>query len=215
MSMSNRIVIASYIRCAVKLQQAILFQEVSVKNVRKIFVLASVLMLLFVAVVPAFAAPAELVVQNRTGSAVQLALKGPTDLTVNLSADGFRQRQTVKLEPGLYTYVYKACGLTKRGTMTVGETGNTPLILKKCPGEGETRISVSNRTGNPFTLSLTGKKSYSFWIAPGGSTVIVVAAGGYQYHTNACGVADSGQFKASARADQPIKWNFSCKPTNK
>lgn len=175
------------------------------KHWKKSLLFGMVALLLLVSAVPAFAAREDSVslqVLNKTGAAVTLTLKGPTDTTITVPGNQAR----VELVPGEYTYVYEACGRTNRGTFTLHDSPN-PLVLRKCANALTGTFTIDNRTGNPFTLHLTGKKSYSFWIAPGKSEITVLI-GGYRFTSNACGANDKGQFKASTHRTTP--WVFEC-----
>jgi hypothetical protein len=176
------------------------------KHWKKSLVFGVAALLLVASAVPALAAPradtVDLQVQNRTGASVQLTLKGPTDTTV--SVPGLQTK--VQLVPGEYTYVYAACGHTIRGTFIVN-SAPSPLVLRKCANALTSTFTISNRTGNPFILRLTGKQTYSFWIG-NGKTEITLLVGGYQFSSNACGANEKGKFKASTYRTTP--WVFDC-----
>jgi hypothetical protein len=174
---------------------------------KKGLVVAIAALLLLTTTATAFAAPREDTIdfefRNKTGAAIQLTLKGPTDAVITVRSTGLT---SVQLEPGLYSYRYTACGRVNRGTFTAAE-GRTPFILRKCANALTHEINISNRTGHAFILTLLGRaQSYGFWVAPGNNSFTVLA-GGYQYTTNACG-SPSGQFKAGLRPS--AAWVFTC-----
>lgn len=174
----------------------------------KSIVFLATLALLLVAAVPAMAADTvKVTIDNRTGAAVSLTLNGPGAAQTVALASG--KKVSLLLEPGTYTYRYEACGHMNRGTFSATAGGPT-WILKKCAGEEVSRISINNRTGNPFILTLKGAGgTFGFWIGVGGGNKITVPAGGYQYTSTACG-SPSGTLKASARLPQPLIWKWTC-----
>lgn len=173
---------------------------------KKSLVFGVAALLLIASAVPAIAAPRVdtvfLQVNNKTGTAVQVTFKGPTDTNLNVAG----AQAKVELIPGEYTYQYAACGRTIRGTFMVNDAPN-PLVLRKCANALTNTFTIYNRTGNPFILRLTGKQTYAFWIG-NGKTEITLLIGGYQFTSNACGDNDKGQFKASSNRLTP--WVFDC-----
>jgi len=176
---------------------------------KKSVVLAATMVLLLVAAVPVFAAEedgVELQIQNRTGTNVELKLKGPTDLVLTVAAQPASVSESVMVAPGEYVYEYEACGKLVRETFVVTESGAT-LSLKKCATL--TRIIIDNNTGNPFLVSLIGAQNYAF-LVPAEGLDIAVLYGGYAYTSLACGLSEQGTLKASAALNQPLIWEWEC-----
>ncbi|MEX2160994.1 MAG: hypothetical protein WD751_03685 [Anaerolineales bacterium] len=171
---------------------------------KRVSLIALTALLLATAVVPALAASeVNLEIKNKTETTVNLVLSGPTDLKLTIT----RLTTNVRVEPGLYTYRYVACGLTNTGTFTVGSGGGT-LTLKKCEKGLYGTIVVDNRTGSTFTLTLTGPKRYVLTIKPGDNKLTLLA-GRYQYSARACGETVSGA-KAVKSGSKSPDWIWRC-----
>lgn len=179
---------------------------------KKSLVVALAAIMLAATTATAFAAPDDSVqfeFSNKTGTSVQLTLKGPTDTVINVAA-GARLTKT-ELLPGEYTYRYSACGRIFRGTFNVVDGANSAFVLRKCSNALMSSIVLNNQTGNAFILTLNGQnRTYGFWISPG-RNVLSVLAGGYSFNSNACG-SPSGQLKASQRAKSV--WVWDCNANN-
>jgi len=179
----------------------------------RILGLAAAVTLLLISAAPALAAPVEpveLEVQNRTGAAVQLTLKGPTDTSLTVEARNFYFGALVEVIPGAYVYEYEACGRLVREILVVPETGAI-LVLKKC--FTLSHISINNLTGSAFTLSLFGAQNYSFTVPAEGLDFSVIY-GGYAFTSNACGLYEVGRLRASAALGQPLIWEWGCGATS-
>lgn len=162
--------------------------------------------LLAVVVMPALAAEdsGTLTIQNKTGSNVNLILRGPTDVNVEI----VRLTTKVRLEYGVYEYRYTACGLRRSGTFTIGFGGRT-LILRKCEKNPNGSLIVDNRTGQTFVLILlNSSKRYVLTIKPGDNRITILA-GRYQYSAYVCGKLQNGEKPIKSKNNPD--WIWSCK----
>ncbi len=66
-------------------------------------------------------ATAKLVVNNKTGKAVDLSLQGPATYKLSIKPG----KETFPVQPGRYLYIYKACGKKFNGALVVPELGFT------------------------------------------------------------------------------------------
>lgn len=173
---------------------------------KRLLVLALALAFLTVAAAPAWAAEdsATLTINNKTGSDVNLILRGPTDLDVHV----VRLTTKVRLEYGTYEYRYTACGLRRSGTFTIGYGGRT-LLLKKCEKDPNGSFVLDNRTGRTFILILlNSSKRYVLTIKPGDNKLTVLA-GRYQYSAYVCGVVQKGEQRIKSKNNPD--WLWTCK----
>ncbi|MEX1247794.1 MAG: hypothetical protein WEA61_04885 [Anaerolineales bacterium] len=174
------------------------------KSWRRVSLIALTMLLLATAVAPALAASeVTLVIRNKTEASVYLILRGPTDLKVTIT----RLTTNLRVEPGVYTYRYVACGRTNTGTFTVGSTGGT-FTLKKCEKGLNGTIVIDNRTGSAFTLTLTGPKRYVLTIKTG-ENKLTLLAGRYQFSARACGETVTGT-KAIKSGNKNSDWIWRC-----
>lgn len=170
----------------------------------RLFALSLVALLMLVTVGAAFAADeVALEIRNLTQTSVALRLSGPTDLRVTIT----RRFTVLRVEPGTYTYRYRACGLNQSGTFVVGTTGGS-FLMKKCEKDINGTINVMNLTGKAFVLRLSGPKNYSFIIKPGDNK-ITLQAGRYGYTANVCGATDTGTHGIKSGKKSP-EWRFDC-----
>lgn len=172
---------------------------------RKLVSLWLALVILAVAVVPAYAGDTvQVQIQNKTGASVRITLSGPVSYNLDLKTG----KNKVEIQPGSYTYSYKACGKTVTGKFNA-KAGAT-LTLPKCAGGGagggEVKVTIYNLTGGTVTIYLSGPQSYVFNFGPG-KTKMVIAAGTYNYTVYACGTSGTGirKFKGSGWT-----WTFWC-----
>jgi hypothetical protein len=76
----------------------------------------------------------------------------------------------------------------------------------KAPPAGKTvSVKVINNTGGNITINLSGPATYSFNIAPGTSTIKVIA-GTYTYTVWGCGTSSSG----TAKLKEGYEWTWYC-----
>jgi hypothetical protein len=151
---------------------------------------------------PVFAADeVALEVFNKTQSTVNLVLNGPTDMKVSIS----RAFTVLRLEPGLYNYRYKACGVNRTGTFTLSSTGGT-FTLKKCEKDLNGNINITNLTGSPFILRLSGPRNYNLTIKPGVNR-LTLQAGRYGYSASICGSTETGSHAIKSGKKNP-DWVF-------
>jgi hypothetical protein len=146
---------------------------------------------------------ATLTILNLTQSTVVLKLSGPTDQTVTIDMPITKAR----LEYGKYEYSYRACGISRTGTFTLGFGGKT-IKLVKCEKGLFATLIINNLTGKTFSLLLNGPKVYMISIIPGDHKY-TVQAGRYSYKAFVCGETRTGEhaFKSKNNAD----WVWSCK----
>jgi hypothetical protein len=170
--------------------------------------LAGLVLLMVAAVVTPAMADDEvtLTVRNLTQENVELRLSGPDKVTITLK----QVITKIELEPGNYTYRYKACGgRLYTGTIHVGFGSQFKLI--KCEKGLYATLVISNLTGRSFELLLHGPKTYRITIIPG-EYKYTVQAGRYEYKTIVCGESKKGEkgFKSKTNAD----WVWSCKKSS-
>lgn len=159
---------------------------------------------IFEAAQPVFAASeVALTITNKTQSTVSLVLSGPTDLKLTIT----RNRTVVRVEPGVYTYRYEACGLRNMGTFSVGSTGGT-LLLKKCEKDRNGTIVIQNLTGSSFLLRLNGPARYALTLKPGDNKLTLVA-GRYEYIARVCSATRTGEHAVKSGSKSP-DWIFRC-----
>lgn len=171
---------------------------------KRIAVFTLTALLIATAVMPAFAASeVGLDIINKTQTTVNLVLSGPTDLKVTIT----RTFTPLRVEPGLYTYRYEACGLRNTGTFTVGSGGAT-FTLRKCEKDLNGIIVIQNLTGKTFTLTLSGPKRISLTIKPGDNKLTVMA-GRFQYSALVCGKTVTGTHPIKSGNKNP-DWVFKC-----
>ena len=124
-------------------------------------------------------------IDNKTGQAVYLNLKGPKSYYQTV-APGITK---LDIEKGKYSYTYYACGGYQKGTIEVKKT-NTKLILPSCaPSKsgksGTVKFKVNNKTGQAVYLNLEGPMNYYLSLGPG-VTRLEVEKGKYKYTYYAC-----------------------------
>jgi hypothetical protein len=146
-----------------------------------------------------------LTIINLTQSTVVLKLDGPSDQTVTID----KPFTKVSLEFGKYDYSYRACGIRRTGTFTLGFGGKT-IKLVKCEKGLYATLIISNLTGKTFDLLLNGPKVYMLSVIPG-DYKYTVQAGRYSYRALVCGETRTGEkgLKSKNNAD----WVWSCKVT--
>jgi hypothetical protein len=141
-----------------------------------------------------------LIVNNRTGDETTLTLTGPTSVRVNLEVG----KTTVHLEPGRYSYSYKACnGRTFTGVFYVTKSGDK-LDLIRCSTDSRSAgvstdglklVVVRNRSNETVTVTLSGKTNYTINAGAGEIVKVQVEYGRYEYSYRACGAPHTGVFK--------------------
>ncbi len=174
------------------------------KTWKRAVFLGLAVLLLATMVTPAHADDeATLTILNLTQSTVVLKLSGPTDLTVTID----KPNTKVRLEFGKYEYSYRACGIRRTGSFTLGFGGRT-LKLVKCEKGLNATLVINNLTGRPFYMLLNGPKVYMLYIIPG-DYKYTVQAGRYVYKTFVCGETRTGEkgLKSKNNAD----WIWSCR----
>ena len=146
---------------------------------------------------------ATLTILNLTQSTVVLKLDGPTDQTVTID----KPITKVRLEFGKYEYSYRACGIRRAGSFTLGFGGKTIKLIKCEKGLYATLI-IENLTGRTFNLLLNGPKVYMLSVIPG-DYKYTVQAGRYSYKAVVCGETLTGErgLKSKNNAD----WVWNCK----
>ena len=139
--------------------------------------------------------------QNKTGALVTLILTGPHSYYYYLNTG----KTKVEIIPGNYTYSYTACGQSKTGKFNAKNDGAN-LTLPKCSEEkksGESKVTFKNNSGASFYLTLTGPKTYSFYLSTG-TTKMTILSGKYKYSYQACGQTKTGNFNAKGAANLVI-----------
>lgn len=168
-------------------------------------VLVGLAMLLLAAMVTPARADDEatLTILNLTQSTVVLKLDGPTDQTVTID----KPITKVRLEHGKYEYSYRACGINRSGTFTLGYGGKT-IKLVKCEKGLYATLVIKNLTGKAFQLLLNGPKRYNLTIQPG-DYKYTVQAGRYEYKALVCGTTQTGE--RGLKSKNNLDWVWSCK----
>jgi hypothetical protein len=144
-----------------------------------------------------------LTILNLTQSTVVLKLDGPTDQTVTVD----KPFTKVRLEFGKYEYSYRACGIRRAGSFTLGFGGKT-IKLVKCEKGLYATLIIDNLTGKTFSLLLNGPKVYMLSIIPGDHKY-TVQAGRYSYRAIVCGETRTGERGLKSKTNDD--WVWSCK----
>jgi hypothetical protein len=132
----------------------------------------------------------KLTINNKTGQQFTLTLRGPKTyyLTVPTGKSNF------EVEQGKYTYSYTACGGPQTGNVSVKKSGaNLKLECKKASEKNSKvpKLTINNKTGQQFTLTLRGPKTY-YLTVPTGKSNFEVEQGKYTYSYTACGGPQTG-----------------------
>ena len=163
--------------------------------------LTVLLVFLAATILPAFAAsgPIAVTVRNNSGAVVTITLEGPRTYTKTLAPG----KSEFTIEPGKYTYTFKACGLTVNKKLKVKGT-KSELKIDACK---LATLMINNNTHETLIIYLTGPMNYTFRFPPKLSYESV-ARGVYTYYAIGCG----GQSK-SGEINIPrfTKWSWHCR----
>lgn len=154
--------------------------------------------------VPAFASGAaavtpQIIINNKTTVAITVTLTGTQPYTIYALPGTTTQQVTA----GMYKYSYKACGLTKKGTLNAkGRVAK--LTIAACPS---VTINIKNYGGTNLTINLNGPASFNFTVSPHSTYRIKIPKGTYDWTAYWCGGSKSGTHNFTNSG----VWWFTCK----
>ena len=154
-----------------------------------------ILALLISGFMPAQTGTVKVVFNNKTAEQVRISLTGPATYSFKLPTGKSNQQ----VLPGRYRYTYTACGVQKRGSVTLKTSGDN-LVIDECPRVPLTlpetyRVVVNNKTGETVSLLVYTPERFTISLQPG-KTELDLRPGSYGYRYTACQKLHLGGFEA-------------------
>jgi hypothetical protein len=161
----------------------------------RLFFAIIILALLISGFMPAKTGTVKVVFNNKTAERVRISLTGPATYSFKLPAGKSNQQ----LLPGRYRYTYTACGVQKRGSVTLNTSGDT-FVIDECPRVPLTppdtyRVVVDNKTSETVSLLVIRPERFTIVLQPG-KTELDLKPGSYGYRYVACQKLHYGGFHA-------------------
>jgi hypothetical protein len=139
----------------------------------------------------------KLIVDNKSGGELVLTLSGPRSYSFTAA----KGKNVFYVEPGKYSYTYKACGANRDGSIVIsGKGGKLPIA--KCV---MATVTMVNDTGGSFYLTITGTASYQLTI-PTGKSKINVLKGKYEYRVS----GSCGSTSGTINLRKGLVWKWWC-----
>lgn len=124
-------------------------------------------------------------INNLTGAAFYLTATGPQTYSFHVLAG----KNNFVVLKGEYSLSYYACGAQQTKEVNVKKNGGSIKLVCDAPSKSNSsspQLTVNNKTGASFYLTLTGPKTYTFNI-PNGKSNYSVDQGLYDVSYFACG----------------------------
>ena len=147
----------------------------------------------------------ELTLNNQTGETFYVTFTGPEYYWVQVVPG----KNNFQVAQGEYTLTYFACGAQQTKTVMVKKSGAS---LKLTCGKSNDKsgkvpvLTINNKTGASFYITLTGPKTYTFNV-PNGESTYQVDQGTYDASYYACSEQRTDTVKIKKKGD---KLNISC-----
>lgn len=125
-----------------------------------------------------------LTINNQTGQVFYITLTGPQSYWFQVPVG----KTKFEVAQGDYTYSYYACGKQTDDIVKVKKSGATlKLACASSGGSGKSpALTIDNKTGSSFYMTLTGPKTYTINV-PTGKSTHTIEQGTYDVSYYACG----------------------------